>query len=242
MFSAAALLNESDAVEAGPRPTRGDIVARYRHLRAITKEHHSKVLDFVSSSAMLQQARRLGMSDGRQLFLDSPEEFDLLSDLLVYTAPAGRSRALDRYARNLPPPSGSDEALTLDAMRNARFAFLKMQRRHPSAGLILRDDARNRDVWLVDLGFETWMQEGMGVATRYFTPGPFSMAAAVSIPLRRALIAETVDSVLQLLRKKTAELFDDPRFAEALYRTAIARGALERVRYVDPPAEGCAAA
>lgn len=242
MLSVVALPSERNAVEAAPLSTRADILARYRQLRAISKQHHHETFKFVSSSAMLQQARRLGIAHGRKLMLDAPAEFDLVSDLIVYTAPAGRSRALDRYARNAAPPAGSDEAVMLDAMRKARFAILEMQRRHPAAGLILRDDARDEEIWLVDLGFETWMEPGMLVATRYYTPGPFSMTAGVAVPIDSQLIAQTVDCIPQLLRKGPAQLCDDPRFAETLYRTAIARGVMERVRYADPPAEGYAAA
>jgi hypothetical protein len=242
MLSAVALPDERTLEEAGQLSTRADIIARYRHLRAITKHHHTKTFQYVSTSAMLQQARRLGLSDGRRLFLDSVEVFDLVSDLIVYAAPMGRSRALDRYARSLPAPAGSDEALMLDAMSNARFSILEMQRRHPAAGLILRDDARNEEIWLVDEGYELWMEEGMLVATRYYTPGPFSMTAGVSIPVDGPLITATVDCVAHLLRKGLAQLYDDPRFAEALYRSAVAGGVMERVRYRDPPAEGYAAA
>ena len=111
MVPAVALAGERSVAMSAPSPTRAEVLARYRHLRAISKQHHSKILDFVSSSTLLQQARRIGISDGRRLILDSMSEFDLLSDLVVYTAPMGRSRALDRYARNLPPEAGSDEAL-----------------------------------------------------------------------------------------------------------------------------------
>ena len=241
MSSALALRNESNVAGAGTAPTRSDIIGRYRHLRAISKKHHTRIYDFVSSSALLQRARRLGMSDGRRLILDRAEELDLVSDLIVYTAPPGRSRALDRYARSMPPPAGSDEALVLDAMRKARFGVLQMQHRHPTAGLILRDEARNEEIWLVDLGYEMWMEEGMRVATRYYTPGPFSMTAGGGIPVRGRLISQAIESVPQLLRKKPAQLCDDPRFAETLFRTAIENGAMERIRYVDPPAEGYAA-
>lgn len=239
MLPAVALRNESSVEPAGP--SRGEVIARYRHLRKISKHHHDKTFDFLSRSSILQQARRLGVSDGRTLILNSVHEFDLTSDLLVYTAPAGRSRALDRYARNSPSLAGSDEALMLDAMRNAQFAVLEMQHRHPAAGLILTDDARDQEIWLVDEGFETWMEKGMLVATRYFTPAPFSMTAGVSIPLEGPLMRRTVDSVPQLLRKRPAQLLDDPRFAEALYRAALESGVMERVRFRDPPAEGYAA-
>jgi hypothetical protein len=243
MVPAVAFAGERNITTSAPSPTRTEVLARYRHFREISKQHHNKILEFVSSSTLLQQARRIGISDGRRLILDSMSEFDLLSDLLVYTAPMGRSRAVDRYARNLPPAASSDEALVLDAMRNARFAILEMRRRHTAAGLTFMDDARNEEVWLIDLGFETWMEEGMLVATRYFTPDPFSMTCGVCIPLDGPqLLARTVERIPQLLRKRPAQLCDDQRFAEALYRTAIAEGVMERVMYLDPPAEGYAAA
>jgi hypothetical protein len=67
------------------------------------------------------------------------------------------------------------------------------------------------------------------------------MTAGGGIPVRGRLISQAIESVPQLLRKRPAQLCDDPRFAETLYRTAIENGAMERVRYVDPPAEGYAA-
>jgi hypothetical protein len=242
MVPAVALAGERSVAMSAPSPTREEVLARYRQFRAISKQHHNKILEFVSSSTLLQQARRIGISDGRRLILDSMSEFDLLSDLVVYTAPMGRSRALDRYARNLPPPAGSDDALVLEAMRNARFAILEVQRRHPAAGLIFRDTAGNEEIWLVDMGFETWMEVGMAVATRYSTPGPFSMTCGVSVPICGRLISRTVEAMPQLLRMRPAQICDDPRFAEALYRTAIRDGVMEGVIYLDPPAEGYAAA
>jgi hypothetical protein len=241
MMPAVVLHKESSVDQERPLPTRADIIARYRQLRAICKDHHHKILDLVSPSAMLQQARRLGLSDGRRLFLDGLEAFDLVSDLLVYTAPAGRSRALDRYARTVPSPAVPDETVMLDAMRNARFCILRMERRHSAAGLILWDNARDEELWLVDEGYETWMREGMLVATRYYTPEAFSMTAGNSLPVDEELIARTLDCVPYLRRKRIEQMLDDPRFAEALYRLAIEGGVLKRVRYRDPPAEGYAA-
>jgi len=40
-----------------------------------------------------------------------------------------------------------------------------------------------------------------------------------------------------LLRKRPAEVPDDRRFAEAIYRVAIASGIMEQVAYRDPPGE-----
>jgi len=82
------------------------------------------------------------------------DELTLAFDLAVHTAPAGRSRAIDRYARSTRFASGSDEALMLQAMCNARFAIVVVRRRHPSAGLIVTDLFRKVDLWLMDEGLE----------------------------------------------------------------------------------------
>jgi hypothetical protein len=60
-------------------------------------------------------------------------ELNFVNDLVVHTAPAARSRAIDRYARSAQLAPGSDEALVLEAMRVARFAILVIERRHEVA-------------------------------------------------------------------------------------------------------------
>jgi hypothetical protein len=129
----------------------------------------------------------------------------------------------------------------LDAMRKARFASLHMVRRHPAAGLILQDNTNKKEIWLVDLGWETWMKERTPIMTRYYTPGPFSMTAGVGIPLDRPLLDRATESLLPLRHKSNEEMCEDPRFAEAFYRAAIEQGLMDRIRLQDPPAGGYAA-
>src|SRR5262245_13584584 len=240
MASALALANESNFEPAGPSPSRTEVLARYRRLREISKVHHHKAMKLLSKSAILQQARRLGLSDGKRLIVGSMDEMTLAFDLAIHTAPPGRSRAIDRYARNLPPP-GSDEALVLDAMRNARFALLLIERRHPVAGLVATDLHRDEEVWLVDVGLEMSLPERTTYATRYLTPDRFSMTAGVGMPVDRLFLADALEAAVHLLRKPRVQAIEDPRFAEALYRRAIAAGTMEEMEYVDPPTEGYAA-
>ena len=67
-----------------------------RSARAI----HSEALSFVPRSALLEQARRLGLTAGKMLVADSIDELTLAFDLCLYTAAPGRSRGIDRYARS----------------------------------------------------------------------------------------------------------------------------------------------
>ena len=44
--------------------SREEVLARYRHLRAISTRHHTEAMNFVSRPALLEQARRLGLAVG----------------------------------------------------------------------------------------------------------------------------------------------------------------------------------
>jgi len=241
MVPATALRKESSFEPTAPLPSRGEVLARYRHLREISKLHHSEAMKFLSTNAILQNARRLGLTEGKTLVLGSMDELTLAFDLAIHTAPVGRSRAIDRYARNAPHLPGSDEALMLDAMRNARFAVLSVERRHEDAGLVATDLFRDDEVWLVDEGLEISLAKGMWFATRYFTPDRFSMTAGVGMPVDSVFLADALESAPQLMRKPYVQAIEDPRFAEAVYRAAIADGIMEGMMYLDPPGAGHAA-
>src|SRR4051794_20720278 len=139
--------------------TRTEILDRYRHLRSISKTHHSHAMKFLSDSVISEQAKRLGLMQQRTIIVDSESEISLAFDLAVYTAKEGRSTALDRCARAAPPVPGSDEALVLDAMRHARFSIWQVQRRHDAAGLIVLDMLRQQEEWLVDENLEATMPD-----------------------------------------------------------------------------------
>jgi hypothetical protein len=163
------------------------------------------------------------------------DELNYVHDLVIHTAPAGRSRAIDRYARSAHFGAKSDEALMLEAMRMVRFAILAIERRHETAGLIATDLFRREQIWLVDIGLEASMPEGM-IATRLYTPERFSMTAGVNVPFELGLIEDLSAELPRHLRQiELTTLIDDRRFAETLYRIALADGIMDRVVYQEPP-------
>lgn len=232
MVATLALATEN-TFQQHPSPDRNAALARYRHLREISRRHHSGALKFLAKEAPLHHARRLGLASGRTILLDSMDELTLAYDLAMYTAPPGRSRAIDRYARSVRLPPGSDEAVMLDAMCRARFAILLVERRHPCAGLIVTDVCRDIELWMMDEGLERSLSDGAVYATRYYLPEGFAMTAGVGMPIDIALLADAVDLVPQLHAKLFREIVDDRRLAEAIYRVAIADGIMEEVSYED---------
>jgi hypothetical protein len=234
MVSTVPALREDSAV-ARPAAvlSRAEVLTRYRHFREISKQHHSAALDFLSKDAIMSQARRLGLVQGKTLVLDSMDDLTLAFDLSIHTAPKDRSRAIDRYARAVRLAPGSDEALVLEAMRCARFSIISIKRRHNVAGLIVEDLFRGGEFWLVDEALERSLRDGVALATRLFTLDDFAMTAGVLVPFDSELIEDVIADSPQLLRNPSEELIDDRRFAEAIYRVALASGLMDRVVYQD---------
>jgi hypothetical protein len=216
--------------------SRGEVLARYRQLREISKRHHHEVMKHISGDTMLHQARRLGLARGKTLILGDMEEMNYVFDLAIHTAPAGRSRAIDRYARSARLAAPSDETLVLEAMPAARFSILAIERRHETAGLIATDLFRRATVWLVDLGLESSMPDGGMIATRLFTPDRFAMTAGVIVPFEPAMIEELHAELPRKLSEiEVTAVIDDRRFAETIYRIALADGVMNRIAFQDLP-------
>jgi hypothetical protein len=230
------------AIEPLVQRSRVEIIDRYRKFRTISRRHNSGAFKCLSSEALMEQARRLGIARGRKLILNTEDELALLYDLTLYGRQGGRKRPLDRYASSQRLPSDSDEARVLDAMLAARFVLIRVERRHPEAGLIVSDLMREEEFWLVDEGMESTAPIGFKMATRVYSPEDFHMAAGVFVPLEGVLLMSALERRPFLLRMDLDEAVEDRRFAEAIYREAIRAGVMERVRFQDPPGFAGAAA
>jgi hypothetical protein len=215
--------------------SREEILTRYRHLRAIATRHHSEALEFLSRSAILEQARHLGLTVGKTLVAESIDEMTLAFDLAIHTARPGHSRAIDRYARAAQRQPGSDESVVLEAMRQARFSVWRVERRHEAAGLMVQDLLRQDEAWLVDEALEQSAPEGVAVAMRLCTPDAFAMTSGIIVPVDREMMEEVLDQVLPRVRGEPDQVANDRRFASAIYRTAVANGLMERISFEETP-------
>ena len=217
--------------------TRPEILDHYRHLRMIGTDHHSGALKFVARSTLLEQARRLGLAAGRTLVVEDEEEMTLVFDLAIYTAKEGRSRAIERYAKALPLPSGSDEARMLEAMRQTTFSIWKIERRHGTVGLVVSDELRENEVWLIDEALEKSGHDGMVFASRFCFIDGFAMTSGVIVPVTEDIIDNVLTDALAWRHPDLPMLAQDPKFAAAIYRAALDSGIMDRVAYTSPVPE-----
>jgi hypothetical protein len=211
--------------------TREEILDRYRRDRAISAEIQTGALDHVSGPAVLRQAKRLGLSDGKVLRVSHEDELTLVFDLLLYTVSSGRrSRAVDRYARSHQPSPGGDELRVLSALQGARFSLYLIKERHPMAGLVLEDLLREEEVWLMDESLEATAQVGGVLATRLAVLETFAITCGVLVLIDPETLRELA-IVIDEADAEPGELADDPRFAESIYRLAIELDLTHHVRY-----------
>jgi hypothetical protein len=220
-----------------PPMSRAEILTRYRRLRQISKEQHEAVLDIIAADVLRDWARRLDLTVGKTVVLENDNELTLPEDLAIDLPRLGHSHPLERYARLARFAPGSDEAIVLAAMRQARFSLWRIERRHPITGLILCDLLRGEEIWLIDEAMERNAPPGVAMAARLLQPENFAMTARIIVPILPDLMTlpDLMDEVFTrapaLRRLQGDVLARDPRFTIGIYRAAVATGAMERVRF-----------
>ena len=223
-------LKQDFSTESDRTWSRDEVLTCYRRLRSISQRHNSSAMTFLAPDSITHHARKLGIADGQTIVLDSEDELSFVFDLAIYTAGPGRSRAIDRYARSVQSPPGTDEAKVIGAMCNSRFAIVQVMRRHEAAGLIVKDMVRGDTIWLMDEGLEMSMPNESILATRLYEPVEFAMTAGVIVPLDALFPREAFSDQARLLGKPLNQTINSRQFAEMLYRIALANGWATRNR------------
>jgi hypothetical protein len=212
--------------------SRADILSRYRRYRDLRKDIQTAALDNVPHSRFLDYAKRIGLSDGKVLFTDDTVELTLVFDLALYTAQAGRTRAIDRCARRRLRDSKPDEALVLQGLQASRFSIFRMIGRCEPTGVLLEDLMRGGMISLLDEGLEQSARPGEVFAMRVAPIEEFLITCGAVVPLD----IETFEEIIDFLTDgapdaELAALADDRRFAASLYELAIELGLMSFVAY-----------
>ena len=210
---------------------RDGILACYQRYRQACTALQTAAVKCVSIPNLIATAKHLGMSDGKRIIAESEDDLVLVYDLAVHTAPKGRSRAIDRYARARSKTAG-DEAAVLQALCDTRFSLFQIRGRHPVAGLILEDLLRGGETWLVDVNLEATAEAGAVMAMRLAKPDDFAISCGVAVPIDD----ETLDELFDVLTDggeidDLAPIADEPLFAQSVYQLALELGLTSYVGY-----------
>ena len=223
--------------------TRTEAIKRYRHLRAVSKQHFNAATKFVSRPTMMEYGRKLGLVFGDTFICDSADDLSYVFDLSLYASKDGRSRGIDRYARSVCPAPNSDEALMLRAAQAARFTVCYVEGPHETAGLSVRDLVREQTLRLMDEGFEATMPAGMLLATRLKPVEDFVMTTGAAVPLDRPGLSSILSDFPRPRIKSAADVIEDYRFAIAVFRAHLSGETGMKVEHRDSwePLESAAA-
>jgi len=213
---------------------RQETIDRYRHFRTLAKQHLSGALKHLSKTAIKEAAQRVGLWSRGMLVMDSPDEMDLVFDVAVFDTKSGQSRAIDRYARAHPAATGSDDAITLDALQHCRFHIIRVLRRHEIAGLVAEEVVSHEELWLMDEGLEATAGSGMGLATRLLRVNGFYMTTGAAVPVTADVLEEAIASRSAWQSEPPSRFVNDRRFPEAVYAAAIRQGEMQFMQFRDP--------
>jgi hypothetical protein len=212
--------------------SRADILGRYRRYRDLRMDIQTAALENIPHSSFLAHAKRVGLSDGKVLFTDDVVELSLAFDLAVYTASAGRTRAIDRCARRRLPASSPDEALVLQALQASRFSIFRTIGRCEPAGVLLEDLMRGGAIPLLDEGLEKSAKSGTVFAMRVAPIEEFVITCGAVVPIDHATMEECIALLINAASKaELAALADNRHFAASIYELAIELGLMSFVAY-----------
>lgn len=212
--------------------SRADILGRYRRYSDLRRDIQTNALENIPKSTFLDHAKRIGLSDGKVLFTDNDVELTLVFDLAVYAAKAGRTRAIDRYARKRIKVSKPDEALVLQSLQAARFSIFRMIGKCEPAGVLLEDLMRGGVISLLDEGLELSAVPGDVFAIRVAPVEDFAITCGAIVPFRIETFGEMIDFLTDIAADgELAALADNWRFAASLYELAIELGLMRFMAY-----------
>ena len=211
-----------------------EFLAAYRETRRFVADYQTAAMKSVLPAAIMEQAKRIGLVKDGKLQPGSPAEMTLVFDLAIHTAKDGRSRAIDRVAKQRALPEGGQEATVMEAVRTALFTVWRVDGPHETAGLMAFDVLRQTPFWMVDEWLATSVKPGDRFVTRLADMGDYRMSCGANVPVN--------DNVFQLVaadpRNARASGIDailrDRRFAEAFYRAAVTGRVMRGIAFREP--------
>jgi hypothetical protein len=212
--------------------SRVAILGRYRRYSELRKEIQSAALENVSASSFLAHAKRIGLSDGRVVYADNDSEIALVYDIILYTAPPGRTRAIERCARKRLNAAQPEEAVVLQALLASRFSVFSVIGRCEPAGVLLEDLLRGGTIPVLDEGLEQSVKAGDVFAMRVAPIEDFVITCGAVVPMGGGIF-ETIIEFLTggVVEAERAALADHRRFAVTLYELAIELGLMSSIAY-----------
>lgn len=158
----------------------------------------------IPEASMASQARALGIWRQNRLHVRHEPQALLAVDLAVFHPLGGHKRAIDREARAIRPPDGSEDARVLDALGRATFTLFRLAERAPDGTSVEADDMlRGNRFTLRDRRLSQDGMEGLAFAGHLMPIDGVMMTCGLVAPL--------TDPVIETLLGRYAPVEETPR-------------------------------
>jgi hypothetical protein len=222
---------------------QANLIARYRHIRQSGRLINQGLTRTLSTSAILEGGKKLGILREGVLVFDTEHVTSVLMDFCIHDVREHGMNAIERKLAQAPPAEESEEMRFLQQMRNARFSLYFVEATDPGIGLHLYDLLNHDKVFIVDVNLSDSAQVGLVLASRIVMIDDINMTTGASLPIAVIPWAdqrEFVDSYVPDI-KASAGRDESPEQASELaamvLRACLKAGAGTHVRYAEPGEE-----
>jgi len=216
--------------------THEDLLPLYLRLRQAGLRLNHKLVKTLSTEALHEGGRRLGILHGQTLVFDSEDETSVLMDYCIYNVYRGGKNAAQRYLAE-SPPSDPAEMTFLQGMQTAYYSILQVTDVERRVGVVVRDLLRGGTGFLVDVGFGSSAQPGWSLAGRIIPLEDFLISGGASLPINYAAGSriekelKRINPAADLARLSPGQEAD---LAAMVIRSCLKSGASSQIRYETP--------
>ncbi|MGE3803642.1 MAG: SEC-C metal-binding domain-containing protein [Gemmataceae bacterium] len=221
-----------------------DLVTRYQQLRRTGNELGLHIARQIPKAIFDQGARRLGLLRKDFLVLDTKEDEGILIDFCLYDVRTEGKNFIEQVAPALNPAPGSDQALFLEAMRQAHYSIFEVTGLEPGVGVQVSDRLYGGNRLIVDAGLAGTASVGNSFAARLLACDDVTLTSGAILPLNARWL-EVLDVVITQLagefQVRNLSHLDEAQRSElsaTIIYSALSFGASRGARFMPQPADG----
>lgn len=216
-----------------------DRANRYQWYRKIGKDLHISLVKQIDPLDYIKSAQRLGIGQGKRIFIQAKCELDILLDYCLYDIYHDGRNALQRLLAESKRPAGSDERRVLESAAAARYCLFIIEDTDDDGMVYGFDLLRGEPAVVVDFGLSQSAPPGFVLATRLTNIDDFSMTTGVSLPVHEGSMVCLVEKFTRRKLTKWVDVkaaFADPlqsaKLTGMILRTCLANGESEHISFI----------
>jgi len=218
------------------------LLARYRRLRQVGMEVNNALVSRLPKEVVDEGGEKLGILRQGVLVFESEDEMAVLMDFCIHDVRRQGRNAVERFLAETPYPPGSDEAVFLQALKDAHYSLVLVETPEPGLGARVRDLVRDDAFLLVDVGLSRSATQGLILASRLIAPGNIPMTTGAALPVGLLPKGRGAEALVQLVETTKSLLAPSRRPQErseataALIQGCLRTGASSQISYAEPGA------